>query len=71
MYQYYYVNNDTTLNPGRHHEVHTEKHANELNIRSKTYVGYFDNEIDAVAAAKSIYTDADGCIVCCPKAHKG
>jgi hypothetical protein len=71
MYQYYYVNDDQTHNPGLHHEVHTEEHAKKLGIRSKTYVGYFSNEIDAVAKAKSIYRDADGCATCCPKAHRG
>ncbi len=71
MYQNYYVNNDQTHNPGLHHEVHTEKHAKELNITSKAYVGYFNNEVDAVAKAKSIYYDADGCATCCPRAHKG
>lgn len=71
MYQNYYVNNNSTLNPGYHHEVHTETHANQLGIASKQYVGNFSNEIDAVAKAKSIYADADGCATCCPKAHKG
>jgi len=71
MYQFYYVNNNPTLNPGYHHEVHTEAHANELGIYSKQYVGCFSNEIDAVAQAKKIYADADGCATCCPKAHRG
>lgn len=71
MYQFYYVNDDQTHNPGLHHEVHTEEHAKRLGIRSKTYVGYFSNEIDAVAKAKTIYRDADGCATCCPRAHRG
>ena len=71
MFQHYYVNNNPTLNPGFHHEVHTEAHANELGIQSKSYVGYFNNEIDAVNAAKSLYADADGCKHCCPRAHHG
>ena len=71
MYQFYYVNDDQTHNPGLHHEVHTEEHANKLRIRSKTYVGYFSNEIDDVEKAKLIYRDADGCAICCPRAHKG
>lgn len=71
MKQFYFVNNNPTLNPGYHHEVHTESHAIELGIKSKTLVGYFSNEIEAVNKAKTIYRDADGCAVCCPYAHKG
>ena len=69
--QFYYVNDDVTKNPGLHHEVHTEDHAKKLDIKSKTYVGYFSNEVTAVNEAKKIYSDADGCKICCPKAHKG
>lgn len=71
MYQNYYVNCNDTLNPRYHHEVHTEKHAEQLGIRNKLYLGYFSNEVDAVAKAKAYYRDADGCAVCCPKAHRG
>ena len=71
MYQFYYLNNNPTLNPGFHHEVHTEYHAKELGIKNKTLVGYFSNEVDAVKKAQTIYRDADGCAVCCPKAHRG
>lgn len=71
MSKFYYVNNNQTRNPGLHHEVHTEEHANQLNINSKQYVGYCGDEIEAVQKAKSIYTDADGCAICCPKAHRG
>lgn len=71
MGSHYYVNNNQTLNPGFHHEVHTEAHAQFLGISTKTYLGYYFNEADAVARAKQYYRDADGCAVCCPKAHKG
>lgn len=67
----YYVNNDQTHNPGLHHEVHTEAHARRLGIVSKTYLGYYASEIQAVQAAKRYYWDADGCAVCCPRAHRG
>lgn len=67
----YYVNNNQTLNPGFHHEVHTKEHAEQLGIRSAQYVGYFESEVEAVAHAKKIYLDADGCAICCPKAHRG
>ena len=71
MYKHYYINNNQTLNPGLHHEVHTKEHAEQLGIRSAQYVGYFASETEAVAQAKKIYSDADGCVVCCPKAHRG
>ena len=71
MLNYYVVNNNQTRNPGLHHEVHTLDHANLLGISDKTYLGYFLNEVDAVRAAKSYYYDADGCAVCCPRAHRG
>lgn len=67
----YYVNNNPTLNPGFHHEVHTAEHALELKIANKTLVGFFTNEVDAVNSAKRIYADADGCKHCCPRAHRG
>lgn len=71
MYEYYYVNNDQTRNPGLHHEVHTEEHANELNITNKSYLGYYDNCNDAVVKAKEKYSDADGCAICCSICHRG
>lgn len=71
MYKHYYVNNNRTTNPGLHHEVHTEEHKNQLGITNSTYLGYFADETDAVSKAKTIYADADGCIVCCPNAHRG
>ena len=71
MGAHYYVNNVQTHNPGLHHEVHTEEHARLLGISNKTYLGYFFNETDAVLRAKLYYYDADGCAICCPKAHKG
>ncbi len=67
----YYINNDQTRNPGLHHEVYTSEHAAELRISSKKLVGYYDNEIQAVQAGKSFYSDADGCATCCPRAHRG
>jgi len=71
MYEHYYVNDNQTFNPGLHHEVHTKEHATILGIVSKTYVGYFSNEFEAVNSAKNIYQDADGCAICCHKAHRG
>ena len=67
----YIVNKNQTLNPGFHHEVHTSEHAEQLKIRDAIYLGWFSNEIDAVRQATIYYSDADGCAVCCPSAHKG
>lgn len=71
MKQYYYVNKDDTHNPGLHHEVHTQKHLLELKILNAITLGEFEDEIAAVNMAKKYYSDADGCAVCCPRAHKG
>ena len=72
MAKIYYVNNDATRNPGYHHEVHTSEHVAQLGIRNTTRLGLYNDEIAAVAAAKVYYySDADGCKICCPKAHKG
>ena len=40
----YYINNNQTRNPGLHHEVHTEEHAQQLKIANKTYLGEFSSE---------------------------
>jgi len=71
MKHYYYVNKDDTHNPGLHHEVHTQQHMIELHIINTITLGEFDNEIEAVQSAKRYYLDADGCAICCPRAHKG
>lgn len=67
----YYINNNQTSNPGFHHEVHTQDHAEKLNIRDKRLLGDFTNEIIAVQVGKLYYPDADGCKICCPRAHRG
>lgn len=69
--KYYYINNNQTTNPGFHHEVHTQEHAEKLNIRNRTPIGWFADEIAAVQAGKRYFSDADGCRICCPKAHRG
>lgn len=68
---YYCVNKKQTTNPGLHHEVHTHEHARQLNIGEVINLGWFSNENDAVRYAKIYYRDADGCAICCPKAHQG
>jgi len=62
----YYVNNDDTENPNNHHEVHTEEHAEELEITYTTWLGYYDDCTGAVEKAEEYYSDADGCETCCP-----
>ena len=66
----YYVNNDPTHNPGLHHEVHTEEHANELRIRRQSILGYYSSCYEAKRKAKETYSDADGCAICCPLATR-
>ena len=67
----YCINKDQTKNPGFHHEVHTKTHAEKLGIRNRLFLGMYSNEIDAVQAGKRYFADADGCVICCPRAHKG
>lgn len=69
--KYYYINNDQTRNPGLHHEVHTKEHAERLRISNKTYLGCFSSEVEAVHEGKKHFSDADGCAICCPRAHRG
>lgn len=69
--KYYVINRNTTLNPGMHHEVHTLEHAQALRIQNVINLGFFSDEKSAVNAAKRYYLDADGCAICCPKAHRG
>lgn len=68
---YYCVNKNQTMNPGFHHEVHTQEHAAQLRIRDTIYLGWFAEEVSAVQRAKLYYADADGCATCCPRAHRG
>lgn len=64
----YVINNSDEHNPGGHHEMHTITHAKQLNINSYKELRYFNNELEALIKAKSIYSDANGCANCCPKA---
>ena len=68
---YYIINKNATHNPGYHHEVHTQAHAELLGIRDRINLGWFADEVAAVGYARSYYSDADGCAVCCPRAHRG
>ena len=63
----YYVN-DTAQSNGDH-EVH-EDGCYWLSIaRSTTYLGNFTSCHPAVAAAKRIYPQSNGCIHCSPNCH--
>ena len=64
----YYINPDPTHNPHHNNEVHKEgcywmpKHP--------TYLGEFENCIDAVEYAKTNgWPIADGCKTCCPQSN--
>lgn len=66
----YYINKNTTTNPGKNNEVHTEGCYVMPTATNKKYLGEFSDGIAAVIYAKSIgYSNADGCKFCCPEAH--
>ena len=66
----YYINHNTK-NPNGNNEVHTEDCTYRPSLTNCTCLGYFANGIEAVTAAKAKgYSKADGCIYCCPEAHK-
>lgn len=70
---HYFINVDQTNNPGLHHEVHLRgcQHGDQIAWNKQFDLGSHINEKCAVATAKVIYPDADGCQACCPQAHKG
>lgn len=68
--QEYVVNNRDEKNPNENHEVHTKKHALERHIESYTSLGICENAKEAVQKAKKLFSDADGCKICCSEAHK-
>ncbi len=66
----YVVNNNTTYNPGKHHEVHTTTcHVCPKNDYKN--LGEHKDCQSAVKEAKETHSDADGCIHCCKPCHKG
>lgn len=67
--KHYYINNNTS-NPNGNNEVHTEDCKYLPSPTNRTYLGYFNDAIVAVAKAKSQgYSNADGCVHCCREAH--
>lgn len=71
MYKHYYVNKVTTNNPNNNHEVHSEECAWFPSVSNRDYLGHFDNCAKAVEKASSLYSNIDGCAICCPDCHKG
>ncbi|MDD2445329.1 MAG: hypothetical protein PHX09_00760 [Clostridia bacterium] len=67
--QNYCVNRNDEKNPGKDHEVHTVEHAKELKISDYKELGCFSSCHEAVRKAKELYSDADGCKICCPQCH--
>lgn len=65
----YYVNYNTTTNPGLHHEVHSE--GCPRLPTEKMYLGEYSSCYPAVRKAKETYVDADGCKICCEECHTG
>ena len=61
----YYVNKNRQDGNGYNHEVH--KLGCAWMPSNAEYLGEFDSSEDALLKAKDIYSDADGCIHCCPE----
>lgn len=64
----YYVNKKAQSNGD--HEVHTSDCTFFPEIVNALYLGEFSSCYDAVREAKKIYSQADGCMYCCPACHK-
>lgn len=68
----YYLNTVSTGNPGYNNEVHTADCAFCPSVFNRVYLGEYSNGVQAVRAAKAKgWSNADGCIHCCPDAHHG
>lgn len=65
----YYINEKQQWGFGYNHEVHKE--GCYWMPSTRKYLGEFSSESAALAAAKRLYNDADGCVHCCPSIHKG
>ncbi|EIZ0688940.1 hypothetical protein BBM19_23680 [Vibrio parahaemolyticus] len=63
----YYVNDKAQDNGD--HEVHNAGCSYLDKIQSKSYLGLFDNCSDAVAEAKKIYYQSNGCYWCSNECH--
>lgn len=63
----YYVNKNAQTNGD--HEVHKSGCSFMPNPENRQYLGDFSSCHPAVAAAKKIYSTADGCKHCSPACH--
>ena len=61
----YYVHYEVDIEG--QHEVHKDSCFRLAN--DKTYLGYYSNAKEAIAKAKTIYANSDGCYHCCRDAH--
>ena len=66
----YYVNDNAQADSGDH-EVHVRTCPYFHLISSKTCLGEYYSCAPAVAKAKTIYRNSDGCAYCCPACHTG
>lgn len=65
----YYVNDNAQSNGD--HEVHVSTCTYFPLIKSKTYLGEHSSCVPAVAKAKTIYWQSNGCAYCCPACNTG
>lgn len=70
MFNYYYLNRDTTGNPNYNHEVHKSTCRYLPSEQNRVYLGYFSSCIEAIRVAKMYYNNVDGCAFCCPECHR-
>lgn len=63
----YYVNDNAQSNGD--HEVHKEECEWLAKVVNKTYLGEYTSCHGAVAKAKTIYPQSNGCANCCPACH--
>jgi hypothetical protein len=64
----YYVNDNDQ--PTGEHEVHKDGCSWLAKVVSKTSLGLHTSCHGAIAKAKTIYSNVDGCAYCCPDCHK-
>jgi len=69
MAGYYYINDNAQTNGD--HEVHTGSCYWLPQISNRTYLGIFNNGVEAVVAAKLRFPawKINGCAFCCPESN--
>ena len=63
-----YCVNDQPQTTGEH-EVHKESCTHGPSSQNRTDLGYFSNCREAVAKAKTIHNNVDGCYFCAKECH--